>query len=228
MKKEILDALKAKFTGVSDTILDGIAERLAKTVTTAEEVKTAVDGVTFQQVLESYGDSRATGATKTAVLNYEKKYGLKDGVKVKAEGDDTDKNTDPNKNADGGTDDMPKWAKSLFESQKKLEERLTAQDRDRTAESRRKQLSDVISRLPESLRKGYERTSVDGIGDDEFRTLIGEISKEVDGIVKATRQKGAVFGVPGSNAGKGGTGTEEGAAEATEAEVKDLLGRLSL
>ena len=60
MKGKILDALKAKFTGVSDTILDRVAEKLAKTVTTEEEVKTAVDGVTFQQVLESYGDSRAT------------------------------------------------------------------------------------------------------------------------------------------------------------------------
>ncbi len=60
MRKEILEALTTKFAGVSATILGRIADKLAKTVTTAEQVKTAVDGVTFQQVLESYGDSRAT------------------------------------------------------------------------------------------------------------------------------------------------------------------------
>ena len=57
MRKEILDALKAKFTGVSDAILGRIADKLAKPATTAEQVATAVEGVTFQQVLESYGDS---------------------------------------------------------------------------------------------------------------------------------------------------------------------------
>ena len=35
MRKEILDALKAKFTGVSDAILGRIADKLAKTATTA-------------------------------------------------------------------------------------------------------------------------------------------------------------------------------------------------
>lgn len=64
MRKEILEALKAKFAGVSDTILDRVAKKLAETVTNAEEVATAVEGVTFQQVLESYGDSRATDAQK--------------------------------------------------------------------------------------------------------------------------------------------------------------------
>ena len=60
MKKQILEALKAKFQGVSEAILNRIADKLAKTVTTAEQVATAVEGVTIQQVIESYGDSRAT------------------------------------------------------------------------------------------------------------------------------------------------------------------------
>ena len=77
-----MNALTTKFPGVSATILGRIADKLAKTATSAEDVKTAVDGVTFQQILESYGDSRATEAQQTAVLNYEKKYGLKEGRKV--------------------------------------------------------------------------------------------------------------------------------------------------
>ena len=82
----ILEKLKAKFEGVSDSILDRIAEKLAKTVKNEEEATTAVEGVTLQQLFDSYGDSRATEAQRTAVSNYEKKYGLKDGAKVTSGG----------------------------------------------------------------------------------------------------------------------------------------------
>ena len=82
MKKTILDARKAKFVGVSEAILDRVATKLARTVVTAEQVAPAVEGVTIQQVIDSYGDSRATEAQQTAVHNYESKYGLKDGQKI--------------------------------------------------------------------------------------------------------------------------------------------------
>lgn len=86
MIQQITDALKTKFAGVDDKIIGRVAAKLAKTVTKAEDVATAVEGVTFQQLLESYGDSRATEATQTAVSNYEKKHGLKDGQKIEEEG----------------------------------------------------------------------------------------------------------------------------------------------
>lgn len=71
MKDRILAALKAKFSGVSADILDRIAVMLAKTVTTEEQVATAVEGVTEEliNVIEGYGDSRATGAQKTATTS---------------------------------------------------------------------------------------------------------------------------------------------------------------
>ena len=71
MKDKILAALKAKFSGVSADILDRIAVMLAKTVTTEEQVATAVEGVTEEliNVIEGYGDSRATGAQKTATTS---------------------------------------------------------------------------------------------------------------------------------------------------------------
>ena len=71
MKDRMLAALKAKFSGVSADILDRIAVMLAKTVTTEEQVATAVEGVTEEliNVIEGYGDSRATGAQKTATTS---------------------------------------------------------------------------------------------------------------------------------------------------------------
>jgi len=82
MKKIILEALKAKFIGVSDSVLDRIATKAANTVTKEEDVASYVEGVTLQQVIDSYGDSRATDAAKSAVSTYEEKHKLKDGEKI--------------------------------------------------------------------------------------------------------------------------------------------------
>ncbi len=86
MKKEILEALTTKFQGVSSSVLDRIATKLAKTITKTEDIATAVEGVTIQQIIDSYTDSRVTEASETArknaVNDYESKYGLKDGVKT--------------------------------------------------------------------------------------------------------------------------------------------------
>ena len=86
MKKEILEALTTKFPGVSSAVLDRTANKLAKTITKTEDVATAVEGVTIQQIIDSYTDSRVTEASETArknaVNDYESKYGLTDGVKT--------------------------------------------------------------------------------------------------------------------------------------------------
>lgn len=202
MKKELLDALKAKFPGVSDNVLDRIATKLAKTVTTAEQVKTAVEGVTIQQVIESYGDSRATEASNTArenaVKDYETRYGLKDGVKTNtAGGEPTGGATNP---TTGGAEEIPAWAQKLFD-------RLDAQDAARTTETRKQKLNAVIEKLPETMRKAYERIPLDKYTDEEFTTMLGEVTTEVEGIANETAAKGAVFGKPSANNG-GQTTTE--------------------
>lgn len=208
MKQLILNALKTKFAGVSEQILDRVATRLVQTVTTAEQVQTAVDGVTFQQVLESYGDSRATQATQTAVHNYETKYGLKDGAKVQPE-QQTPPATTLTPPTGGGTDNTVAQALAeLLEQNKKLNERLDRMDADRTTATRKQQISTLIEKLPENLRKAYSRTPVDGMTDEQFQTLVGEITTEVGDITSSINQKGAVFGKPAAQNG-GSTGTEQ-------------------
>lgn len=221
MKKEILEALKAKFTGVADAILERVAANLAKTVTTEEQVKEAVEGVTFQQVLQSYGDSRATDAQKTAVLNYEKTHGLKDGKPVAKQEAEPDKDTNP----DETDPDMPAWAKKLIDSNKTLTDRIDKIDGERVNTARRQQLAAITDKLPESLRKSYGRVSVENLTDEEFNALTGEISAEVDGIVKEMGAKGAVFGRPAKSGGNSGSGSEK---EASDAEVQAVVDRLSI
>lgn len=209
MKQQILTALKAKFVGVSDAILDRVATKLAQTVTTAEQVQTAVDGVTFQQVLESYGDSRATQATQTAVHNYETKYGLKDGVKVTPpeQQPPVPSVTPPVTPPAGGAEAVPAWAQALIESNNSLKNELAQMKTDRTTETRKQQISTLIEKLPENLRKAYSRTPVDGLTDEQFTTLVGEITTEVGDIQSSIQQKGAVFGKPAAQNG-GNQGAE--------------------
>lgn len=205
MKQKLFEALKAKFSGVDADILDRIATMLAKTVTDESGVTTAVEGVTqeFIGVIEGYGDSRATGAQKTAVANYERKHNLKDGVKVTQQ----QQQQDPPKNTEGG-DDMPAWAKTLIESNQQLSERLNRLDTERTTTARRQQLATITDKLPEALRKPYERMSVDNLQEDEFTQLLSDVTTEVNGIVSGMNAKGAVFGKPAAHNGGGNQGGE--------------------
>lgn len=210
MKQQILTELKAKFVGVSDAILDRVATKLAQTVTTAEQVQTAVDGVTFQQVLESYGDSRATQATQTAVHNYETKYGLKDGVKVtppETQPPVVPPVTPPVTPPAGGAETVPAWAQALIDSNNSLKNELAQMKTARTTETRKQQISTLIEKLPENLRKAYSRTPVDGLTDEQFTALVGEITTEVGDIQSSIQQKGAVFGKPAAQNG-GNQGAE--------------------
>lgn len=205
MYKELLEALKTKFQGVSENILARYAQKLAKTTTTAEQVQTAVDGVSLQQLIDSYADSRANEATQTAVHNYETKYGLKDGKAIETHqggGSDTTQEHATTQQPQGGANSQTNaLLQQLIEQNKQLTERLNRMDGERTTTARKQQLSEITSKLPETLRKGYDRISVDSLTDEQFSSLVTEVMAEVDGIVKETQTKGAVFGRPAAQNG---------------------------
>lgn len=216
MKQKLFDALKAKFPGVNANVLNRIAEKLAKTVTTDEQVTTAVAGVTqeFIEIIESYGDSRATEAQQAAVHTYETKYGLKDGQKIDATGGaaggqaGSGTTVQQQQSAGGAQEQVPAWAQALIDSNKKLNDRLDKMDGERTTATRKQQLSTIIEKLPENLRKAYERTPVNDLTDEQFNALVGEITTEVNGIVSEVQAKGAVFGKPTITGGTGNQGGE--------------------
>ena len=217
MKQKILEALKAKFEGVSEQILGRIADKLAKTATTAEQVSTAVEGVTIQQVIDSYGDSRATEAQQTAVRNYEQKYGLKDGKAIEG-GEPADAKKQPK-----STEDAPDWAQSIMDANKALTERLNKLEMERTSTSRRQKLNAEIENLPATLRKAYERTSIDTLTEEEFDTLLSEVKTEVEQIGNDINAKGAVFGKPNAVGGKQQNANPK---EASESETDAVVGKL--
>lgn len=204
MKNKILELLKPKFEGVSETILGRVADKLAKTAKTDEDVNTLIEGVTFQQILESYGDSRATEAQQSAVANYEKKHGLKDGKSVK-----TEPKTEPKAEPKTEDDDVPAWAKALIDSNNSLKSELEAIKGEKTTNKRKSELDKVLNKAPEKIRqrytKDFERMSFKD--DEDFNAWIGDITPDVEAITNEYNTKGGVVRRPKS--GGGGNGENE-------------------
>lgn len=222
MRKEILELLKAKFEGVSDTILGRIATSLAKTAAGSEAAKAAVEAMTLQQVIERYGDSRATEAEQSAISRYEEKHGLKDGEKVGNGGKPSDQNHSEPAGKGDDDDDTPSWAKKILDNQQNLEKRITAMEGDKVATTRKQKLEAIIGKLPEELRKPYARTSYKELSDEDFETLTNDISTEVEGLLKKENARGAVFGRPVShNAGK--SAANSGSHEASDKDAQRIV-----
>ena len=209
METKIFDALSEKYSGVKESILRRVAAKLAKTVTSEDDITTAVDGA-FTDVLEAYGDQRATDAQKTAVANYERKHNLKDGKAIN--GGEPDNNEPDNTTAD----DTPAWAKQLLEENKKLTERLNKMDGERTTKTRKSIIDEIIKPLTESGRKAYQHIALGSMSEEDFTALQETIKGEVQELVNEQSARGAVFGRPAST-GKQNTG------KASEQEAKEFL-----
>lgn len=195
MKRKLVEALTTKFEGVSASVIDRFATKLSKTVTTAEDVETAVDGVTIQQIIESYADSRVTEAVNTArekvAKDYEARYGVKDGKQTKGGESYEDKATETK---GGKDDDVPAWAQALIGAVAELKASKTTNDR-------KQQLNGVIGKVSEPLRKAYERLPIDKFSDEEFSNVLNEISEEVKNYTDDEQARGGVFGRPSASQG---------------------------
>ena len=153
--EQILAGLKTKLQGVEDATLQRIASKKAEGVTDESKVNSIVEGITFQDVLNSYGDYRADGAQKTAISNYEKKHNIKDGKPVeepKPQPAQTPAQTPQPK----PTEEVPAWAQSLIESNKTLSEKLAAMDAKTKVDARSQQIDAVAKSfgIPEFAYKG--------------------------------------------------------------------------
>lgn len=154
--EQILAGLKTKFQGVEDATLQRIASKKAEGVTDESKVNSIVEGISFQDVLTSYGDYRADGAQKTAVSNYEKKHNIKDGKPIgKPKPQDPLPTPTPTPQPKPA-EEVPAWAQSLIDSNKTLSERLASMDAKTKADARNAQIDEVAKSfgIPEFAYKG--------------------------------------------------------------------------
>lgn len=182
MKAKITEMLATKFQGVSADVLRRVADKLSKTAKTEEEAQTAVDGVTFQQILESYTDSRVNEALEGAIEKYEKKHGLKNGKPI----DNIDPPAPPKPPKKADDDDVPEYIKTLIKSQEAINARLDALDATRVTNSRKSTLQSILKDAPEKLRTRYEKdfSRLTFKDDDDFKAWIEEVTPEVEALTK--------------------------------------------
>lgn len=152
--EQILAGLRTKFQGADDATLQRMASKKAEGVTDESKVNSIVEGISFQDVLTSYGDYRADGAQKTAVANYEKKHNIKDGKPIE-EPKPQDPLPTPTPQT---TEQVPAWAQSLIDSNKTLSEKLAAMDAKTKADERNQQIAAVAKSfgIPEYVYKGKQ------------------------------------------------------------------------
>ena len=135
--EQILAGLQQKFTGVDTAILTRIATKKAEGVTDETKVNSIVEGISFSDVLNSYGDFRAGDASKTAVSNYEKKHNLKDGKSI----ENPNPNPNPNLKLEDKTDDMAAIiANAVSAAVKPLSDKLAQFETEKLQATRQEQI----------------------------------------------------------------------------------------
>lgn len=147
--EQILAGLQQKFPGVDTATLTRIATKKAEGVTDETKVTSIVEGISFQDVIQNYGDFRAGQAQTSAVSNYEKKHGLKDGKPIENPEEKKDEKKDEKK------EEVPPWAQALIDSNKSLSEKLTAYESEKVQAQRNSQILAVAKKygIPEFMLK---------------------------------------------------------------------------
>lgn len=217
----ILAALQTKFTGVDAKILGRIAKKYAKTATgtTEADAKTIVDGITFQQVLESHADYRATEAQKTAVANYESKHNLRDGKPIE-QPQQNQSQTQPQQEQSGQTagqqggqqseEKAPAWAQQIIADNKALRERLQSIESERTQNSRLERFREAIKGAPDKVKTRYEKdfARLTFKDDADFDGYLEEVAPDIAAMAASDSRKGAAVGAPFGSQGSNTTASE--------------------
>lgn len=161
--EKILAGLQTKFPGADTATLTRIATRKVEGITDETKVNSIVEGISFQDVLNNYGDFRAGQAQVSAVTNYEKKHGLKDGKPLGKP------DSEPPKPGEDEKPDIAKMiANGIAAGIKPFSDKLAAFEAREAQAQRMAQVSSVAKKygIPEFMLK--DRNIPDGTDLDEY------------------------------------------------------------
>ena len=149
----ILAGLQQKFTGVDTAVLARIASKKAEGVTDETKVNSIIEGISFSDVLNSYGDFRANTNVTSAVSNYEKKHGLKDGKPIET----TTTTTTQQQTATEQPDMATIIANAVSAAMKPLSDKLTQFETEKAQATRQEQILAKAKEygIPETFAKRY-------------------------------------------------------------------------
>lgn len=151
--EQILAGLQQKFSGVDTATLTRIATKKAEGITDETKVTSIVEGISFQDVMQNYGDFRAGQAQTSAVFNYEKKHGLKDGKPIENPKPEPPKPNDPPKPQE--TDIAKMIADGIAAGIKPFSDKLAAFEAKEAQAQRMAQISSVAKKygIPDFMLK---------------------------------------------------------------------------
>lgn len=196
MFEKILAGLKTKFPGVDSKILERIAKKKAETTTTEDEVKTVVDGVTFQSIIDSEGDRRANEAQSSAVSNYEKKYKLKDGKPSEPPQQDPpqqDPTQPPTPPAGGEDSEVLKMLKQIQQDNQQLRTEINGMKTKELGNQRKDKFSALFEgasdKLKERYMRNYDRLTFKD--DEDFNGWLDQQKPFIESDIKEEKAQGA-------------------------------------
>lgn len=218
-KEEIIAALQAKFGGIPSDTISGIAEKLAKTADpSATDANTLIEGITFADIVKSYGDSRAQSAAQTAVRNYERKFQLKDGAPITPNTPpqtpaDTTPHNNPNPNfissqqpQQPAAQQQPQQdiaaliAQAVAQAVSPLQDQLNQYKGQQLQTARKSRYEAAIKPLPEGIRKQYldlfDRMSF--ADDKDFEQYMTQFTQETKAIADDIAKRATVMTPPKS------------------------------
>lgn len=180
MFDKILPLLKTKYKdlGLSETILKGIANKLAKSVEKEEDIETAVAGVEDDlKIFQSLADQNRTLASKVAELE-----------KGKApEPNPTPEPTpNPEPQKQTGEEEVPAWAKAIIDSNKAILEKQNQLDAEKVNKTNAEKLVSKLKELGVNesfyslhLGKTFEK-------EDEIESFANSIKEAEDKYLQDT------------------------------------------
>lgn len=219
MRKKILEALNTKFPGVSDNKLNRIVDNLLKKIKSEDEIAAAVDEITVESLLDSYGDARANLSRDSIIRDYESKHNLKDGKPVEKGGNGGEQQattttgggqqqvaggaTTGNQTGAGeGSQLSPEMQlimnelRSMKEQNAQLAGSIAKMQAEKIGSTREGILRDLLKKVDEDTRNRYLRDygfmSFDT--DEKFNSYIDAIKPEIEKIETETVQKQAQVG----------------------------------
>ena len=150
--EQILAGLQQKFSGADTATLTRIATKKAEGVTDETKVNSIVEGISFQDVMQNYGDFRAGQANISSVANYEKKYGLKDGKPIENQKPEPPK---PGEKPDEKPDIAKMIADGIAAGIKPFSDKLAAFEAKEAQAQRMAQISSVAKKygIPDFMLK---------------------------------------------------------------------------
>ena len=203
MKQKILEALRTKFAGLSDEMLEGMVNKLAKTITDEDAIDTTIEGVSIAEVIDIYKDRKVTEGVKA----YEKNRSKQPKKTTTSQDGDDDKNTGE------GEDKMDKF----FDMMKAMQAEIKALKTDKLTSSRKEKFDALLKDVPENLKKAFIKdfSRLTFKDDEEYEEWLEEKKADITELCKDYNEKGASSTPPT----KGGSKTQEKKTSKEDAEL---------